>query len=94
MTSILQITAFALVVCALPLALYIMISERTANFQKIWDLPLGGNELVRVYIAIVVAAFLLAVVAWFFALTDHRAAKKGASAASNHSFQRITYGVR
>ncbi|CAN7321967.1 hypothetical protein LJR039_001634 [Pseudorhodoferax sp. LjRoot39] len=87
-SDLLYLLVLALLACAFPLAGYILIKERTANFQKIWDLAMAGHRLARIYMAVVILAFLLAVIGWFIALADHRTKKNVSSALSNNSLQR------
>lgn len=84
-TTLVLLCVGALFACALPLAAYILIKEKTANFHKIWDLALAGYKPARIYMVIVGLAFSLAVVAWFIAFAEHKDAKKVACAAPDHS---------
>ncbi len=83
----LLLISIVLLICAVLLAVYIMISERTANFHKIWDLALAGHKLARLYLVLIVFAFSIAVVAWFFAFAEHKASKKLGSSEYQQSLQ-------
>jgi hypothetical protein len=75
-----------------PLGGYILVKERTANFHKLWDFAMEGHKLARAYLVLIGLAFALAVVAWLFAFTEQRAAKKVAVAAPNPLFQPTAFG--
>lgn len=90
--SSLMLAALTLIAFALPLAGYILVKERTLNFQKVWTLAVVGRRPARLYVAVVLVAFALAVVGWFFALADHRAEKRVGAAAPNLARQPTTFG--
>lgn len=88
----LMLAALTLIAFALPLAGYILVKERTLNLQKVWNLAVVGRRPARLYVAVVLVAFALAVVGWFFALADHRAEKRVGAAAPNLARQPTTFG--
>ena len=45
----------------IPLGLYILFRERTANIHIIWDLALSGDRAARVYMVCVIVAFFAAI---------------------------------
>jgi uncharacterized membrane protein len=94
MTAALLLISILLVVIAIPLAVYIMVAERTWNFHKLWELALHGHRLARLYMVFVVLAFVIAVIAWLFAFQADHAAKTMHSAAPNGVLQQNTFGVR
>lgn len=65
MISILLVVAIAAGASAVSLAVYIMYRERTVSLQRIWELALAGQGLSRIYMVLVLIAFLAAVIAWF-----------------------------
>ena len=93
MTKIFLASALALAACAAPLAAYILIKERTANFHKIWELALAGHKLARTYLALVGLGFLLAVIGWFFAMSEHRSTKRVAMPTPKPALQWTGFAV-
>lgn len=47
---------------ALVLLVLILMKNRTANIQKVWEFALNGDRLARIYMLVIVSAFVLAVV--------------------------------
>lgn len=45
----------------IPLGLYILFRERTANIEIIWDLALAGDRAARAYMVCVIVAFFAAI---------------------------------
>lgn len=92
-STALMVAAVALVVVvALPLAGYIFVKERTFSLQKVWDMALVGSRPARLYVAVVLLAFTLAVVGWFVALAEHRAGKRVGGGTPNLALQPTAFG--
>ncbi|MDC6166407.1 hypothetical protein [Paucibacter sp. XJ19-41] len=70
MSSTLLTVAILLLAVAIPLAIFIMATERTWNFHKIWELALKGQILSRIYMGVILAAFACAVAAQVLALRE------------------------
>jgi hypothetical protein len=87
MTVTLILVSILFVVLAIPIAVYIMVVERTWNFHRLWELALRGHRLARIYMAFVVLAFAIAVIACVFAFQAERVAKDRRSAAPHHAVQ-------
>jgi hypothetical protein len=84
MTATLILVSILLVALAIPIAVYIMVAERTWNFQRLWELALRCHPLARIYMALVVSAFAIAVIAWIFAFRAEGVARDMGSALTNH----------
>jgi hypothetical protein len=91
MIATLLLVSTLLVGLAIPLAVYIMVAERTWNFYKLWELALRGHRLARLYVAFVGLAFVIAVIAWVFAFQVEHAAKSKYSAVPEHALQRTAF---
>ena len=76
--------ALVMTLAVLPLAVYVMLKERT-GFQKIWDLAMAGHKLARVYVVVLCFAFLLAVVGWMVAFSENREHKRAVAMTHNNS---------
>jgi ABC-type dipeptide/oligopeptide/nickel transport system permease component len=85
MTTTLLLVSILLVAFAIPLAVYTMVVERTWSFHRLWELALRGHRLARFYIALVVLAFVVAVIAWVFAFQAEPALNAKRSAVSDRS---------
>lgn len=88
----LMLAAVTLIAFALPLAGYILVKERTLNLHRIWDLAVEGSRPARLYMAVVLTAFSLAVVGWFLALADHRAEKRAGASEPKLALQPAAVG--
>ena len=66
----LLIAAVTLFVLALPVLAYVLVTAKTFNLQQVWSLAVSGNRAARLYMALILAAFLLAVCASLTALVQ------------------------
>jgi hypothetical protein len=62
------IAAATLFVLALPVLVYVLVTAKTFNLQQVWSLAVSGNRAARLYMALILLAFAVAVLANITAL--------------------------
>jgi hypothetical protein len=69
------VAAGVLIAVAIPLLFYILATEASWNFQKVWDAAIGGHKPSRWYLGLVLSAFALAVIGQMLAIGQQREKK-------------------
>ncbi|WP_130480008.1 hypothetical protein [Sphaerotilus mobilis] len=98
MTSALLFLAVCLLLVAVPLLVYILVSKRTVNIQAVWEFAVAGHRPSRWYVGIIVLAFSLAVASVICSRFESQTGSASVSSSNemppNPAFQRTAYGGR
>jgi ABC-type Fe3+ transport system permease subunit len=95
MAAALLFIAFCLLLLAVLLLVYILVSKRTANIQAVWRFAVEGHRPSQWYMGIIVLAFSFAVVSVIYSrLASNSGTAKVSSASEQQQQQQqpIEYG--